>query len=446
MALSIFAAAELSPRAEALRDRGCSIDYAELAHGAHRALGWLAERGVSAGSTRPVAVVAASERATLEMLHALFALGAPALLVHARSTPAERDALLDRIRPELRVDPSWRSQSLPRLPPIPAPPPDDDRPLAILPTSGSTGTPELIPLSRRAFALAAGASAERLGWRSDDRWLACLPLAHVGGLAIVVRCLLARTSVVLAHASDPDTLTAHTERDRVTLASLVPTQLARWLEHPSFRPPPALRAALIGGAGASPELLARARAAGIPALATYGMTETCGQVATQALDDPGTEGVGRPLPGFDVRVADGRVRVRPPWHTGWIETNDLGRFDGAGRLIVLGRAGDRIVTGGENVDPLEVERVLCRFAGVTAACVFGVDDAVWGQRVAAVVSARAQLDTAELARFTRAELAAHKRPRLLAIADSLHTLPSGKLDRARIAAEHRARLATLDGA
>jgi O-succinylbenzoic acid--CoA ligase len=238
----------------------------------------------------------------------------------------------------------------------------------------------------------------------------------------------------------------------VTLLSLVPTQLGRLLAlEPLWEPPRHLRALLLGGAAAPVALLDAARARGVPVLTTYGLTEACSQVATQAPGTPcsAAEGAGRPLPGIGVRVVDGEIQVRgptlpsgyvggdPPPLTadGWLRTGDRGWLDAEGRLHVLGRAGDVIVTGGEKVHPLEVERVLEAFAGVTAACAVGVRDPVWGQRVVALVVAQAgsNLDLADLWRWTREKLATFKRPRRMALVGELPLSPGGKLDRAAAA-------------
>jgi O-succinylbenzoic acid--CoA ligase len=312
--------------------------------------------------------------------------------------------------------------------------------LAVVFTSGSTGTPRGIVLSRPSFLAAAAASAAHLGWRDDDRWLLALPLAHVGGLAVLLRCLVARRPVVIAG----DDLAAAIAG--ATLASLVPTQLDALLADPAWRPPPALRAILLGGAAASPALLDRAAARGVPFLTTYGMTETWGQVATQPLATAGRRAPLRPLPGVTIdagRGAPAPIRIRaasratgilgePPAGDGWLATSDLGWLDAAGDLHVAGRADDVIITGGENVHPVEVEAHLTAVPGVAAACVFAVPDERWGQLVAAAVVAAPHVEPAALLARVVASLTplgAHHRPRRLAILPTLPLGPTGKIDR-----------------
>src|SRR5690606_20983207 len=150
---------------------------------------------------------------------------------------------------------------------------------------------------------------------------------------------------------------------------------------------------------------------GVPVLLTYGMTETCSQVCTQPHGAPARAGVvGAPLPGVELRVRDGRIQVRGPMllerylgaptpvdEHGWLDTGDRGVIEDDGVLRVLGRAGDTIITGGENVHPGEIEPALAAHPEVAAACVFGIDDPTWGQIVAAAVVCRGDMSAATLA-------------------------------------------------
>jgi len=310
----------------------------------------------------------------------------------------------------------------------------------VLFTSGSMGAARGVVLSREALLAAAEASAAHLGWLDDDRWLVALSLAHAGGLAVVVRCLVARKPIVLAAAFDRGPLVALLERS--TLASLVPTQLAALLDDPAWRPPARLRALLLGGAAASPALLEAAAARGVPFLTTYGMTESFGQLATAPLvhaGDPHAPLV--PLAGVELaggtRALPAPIRVRAPMlATCYLDgapiapeliTADLGFVDGAG-LHVLGRADDVIVTGGENVHPATVEAVLDATPGVRAACAFGIADERWGQIVGAAIAVDDRFDTAAL-RAWHAALPAYALPRELAVVRELPVLASGKVDR-----------------
>jgi o-succinylbenzoate---CoA ligase len=418
----IFAAARAAPdRLALLAPDGTGLSYAALA-------ALVTDRLVSlrrAGLTSAALVAPATTSVIVDLL-ALFELGAPVVMIHPRLVDGERRALLGLAPVSHLVDGPG--------PPIPvaldAPPLDA---AVLVFTSGTTGVPKAARLSLRALTAAATASAAHLGWRDDDRWLLSLPIAHVGGLGVVVRCVLARRTIVLGTA-DPDWLVS----SGTTLASLVPTQAARVVHLP---PPPRLRAVLLGGAAAPTALLA---ASHWPLFPTYGLTEACGQVTTATAPNELTGGSGRPLPGVRVRIAaDSRIEVaspalmdgylgQPPI-TEWLTTGDHGCLDADGHLHVLGRRTDLIVTGGENVYPAEVEAVLDRLPGVAASLVVGIPDAEWGQRVAALLVTTAPIDDTALAAHLAAHLAPHKRPRAIRQVSALPLTPAGKPDRAAAA-------------
>lgn len=243
------------------------------------------------------------------------------------------------------------------------------------------------------------------------------------------------------------------ERDEVTLLSVVPTMLGRLMRARggSWTPHPALRAILVGGASWPAPLRAEAARRGLPAIATYGCTEACSQVTTQALSDVGQPGSGRPLPGVRIRLREGEIQVhgdtlmdgyvgqpgdsQPFTDDGWLRTGDLGELRADGQLDVIGRADDRIVTGGENVVPGEVERWLRTVPGIVDACVFGVPDADWGAVVAAAVVAGPEPFSDDVLRDRmRHELAPHKRPKRVAVLDALPLNRSGKVDRGAVRA------------
>ena len=177
---------------------------------------------------------------------------------------------------------------------------------------------------------------------------------------------------------------------------------------------------LLGGAPATPDLLQRARAAGWPVAETYGLTQACSQVTVE----------GRPLPGVAVSIAgDGEILVEGPTVAGGgvLRTGDLGRIDSTGRLHVVGRKSDTIVTGGENVAPAEVEAVLMQHPAVADAGVFARPDTEWGEAVTASVVLRAPADPDELRAFVGERLARFKVPKAILVADALPRTASGKL-------------------
>lgn len=424
--LSIIAAARDAGPAVALRAQGRSYSFAQLAE-MTRVRQRFVERDARPGV--PFPVIGTNTLATLVTVYALLEARIPMLMLHPRLRAPEREALLRAAAERGRLA--------------------GDDTAAVLFTSGTTGHPRAAVLSRAAFVAAARASEANLSWRDDDRWLACITFAHVGGLSIVTRCLAARRALVLAERFDAAEFPGWVERDRVTLASVVPTMLAMVLDaHPHWRAPASLRAVLVGGAHASARLLARAADRGLPVLSTYGLTETCSQVTTARMADlrsAADVGAGPPLAGADVRVVDGRIEVRgdmlmtgywnePPLVRGaWFDTGDLGEFDARGNLHVHARRSDLIVTGGENVYPAEVEQALEALPGIAAAGVFGVPDEQWGETVAAALVADGVVPDTTLFAHVDACLAPHKRPRRVCFVDRLPSTPGGKLDRRALA-------------
>lgn len=325
-------------------------------------------------------------------------------------------------------------------------------------TSGTTGQPKGVRLTVGNLVASATASALRLGVSPGDRWLCCLPMYHMGGLAPVLRSTLYGTTLVVQPEFDADETAAVIDEQSITGVSLVPTMLTRLLDT-GWSPPDSLRTVLLGGAPASQPLLDRCQERGVPVHPTYGMTETASQIATatpdQAFAHEGT--VGQPLLFTDVSVVDedgqpcdpdeqGELVVDGPTVTpGYLDdgrtraafgerglhTGDVGYRDADGRLWVLNRRDDRIVTGGENVDPGEVVAVLCEHPAVESAAVVGLPDAEWGERVAALVvpAAGREPSTDELEAHCRERLAGFKIPRTIAVAEALPRTVSGTIDR-----------------
>ncbi len=312
----------------------------------------------------------------------------------------------------------------------------------LVPTSGTSGAAKTVVLTRGNVAAAVAASQTRLGNGAGDRWLLALPLHHVGGLSVLWRSVAAGGSVLLHERFDAERVAGALRSGETTIASLVPTMLHRVLAADPGPYPPAT--VLLGGAAAPRHLVERGLEAGLAVLATYGLTEACSQVATVA---PGEERValgtvGRPLDGVEVTITgDGRIAVAGPQvspgylgeppRQGPLVTNDVGRFDEEGRLVVLGRADDVIVTGGENVWPQRVEEVLREHPGIADVAVHGMPDEEWGERVVAAYVGEATPD--ELAAWARDRLAGHEVPKEWRRAAHLPRTELGKVDKARLA-------------
>jgi O-succinylbenzoic acid--CoA ligase len=308
----------------------------------------------------------------------------------------------------------------------------------LIATSGSTGEPKGAQLTRAALAASARATHARIGLEIGDRWLSCLPWQHIGGIQVMLRSRLLDIPLTVHDRFDVQRVAA----SDATLVSLVPTQLARLLDGGVDLS--RFRVILLGGSGASQELLDRAHAAEAPVVTTYGMSETAGGCVYD----------GRPLDGVDVKIdPNTRIRVRGPMlmagyrlqpeltdevlEAGWLITSDLGGFDGDGRLRVTGRVDDVVITGGENVVTAEVATVLASHPDIAEVAVTGIDDAQWGQRLVAVVVTRAANDGLTLAGvrdWCRERLAPAARPRGLVVVAEIPRLHSGKVDRRAISA------------
>ncbi|HXV36318.1 MAG TPA: o-succinylbenzoate--CoA ligase, partial [Myxococcota bacterium] len=381
-----------------------------------------------------------------------------AALVDARARPERielvanaRAALEDRIAPSA---PAYGERG----------PVDSRQTHALVYTSGTTGTPKGALLSQRALFWSAIGSGMRLGLAPADRWLVCMPLYHVGGFSILLRCTLFGSSAILHERFDAERVDRALDEDGVTLVSLVPTMLARVLDaRGARRAPRGLRCVLLGGGPAPRELVDRARSRGFPVATSYGLTEASSQVATQHPTLARSRGCGglRPLVGTEIAIVDGsreplhgragEIIVRGPTlmsgyqkrpaetaralQDGWLYTGDVGAIDATGALEVFERRRDLIISGGENVYPAEVERVLAEHPAVAEAAVAARADDEFGQRaIAWVVAKRGErLDALELRRFCAERLAAYKIPVEFRNAETLPRNELGKLLREKLA-------------
>ncbi len=318
----------------------------------------------------------------------------------------------------------------------------------IVATSGSEGEPKGVMLSGGNIAASVAFSRSRLGLESGDLWLNCLPMFHIGGIMIVYRCLDAGAGMLLHSGFDPARVWSDLTSYPVTHISLVPAMLARLLDvSGDATPPDSLRVALIGGGHLAPELAARAHAAGWPLCVSYGMSETCSQCATDCGDQAGLipGQVGMPLDGFEIVLSQrGRIMVRGPavmrgylsseltscqglCDGGWFETGDLGEIDASGRLRVLGRADDMLISGGKTIHPSEIEDQMANCPGLDEVAVSARPDLTWGDVIVAVYTGSVSIDEVEV--WCRANLTSTLRPREFIQAPGLPRNGMGKLDR-----------------
>ncbi|MGH2903379.1 MAG: AMP-binding protein [Solirubrobacteraceae bacterium] len=463
-------AAAARPGRVALQTPRGAISYAELLAGASAGAAELTARGVGPGQR--VAIALPSGIAFAQALHACLLLGAVAVPVDLRLTAAERElvtagaaALLEE---PLCPDEDRRAGGRPgkvgsaELARHAGARHDLEAAAVVIHTSGTTSAPKPVELTYGNLLWSALGSAVALGLDSRERWLGALPLAHVGGLSILLRSTIYATTAVLHERFDVEAVLEALREREITLVSLVATTLARLLDAGLERPP-TLRCALTGGGPVPAALVARARAAGVPVSLTYGLSESCSQVTTTPVaslestestepmavstrtppptSEPGSEGdlnAGPPL--FCTRVmvdAEGEILVAGPTVAprslatdGWLHTGDLGALDEHGRLRVTGRKADTIVSGGENVAPAEVEAMLEAHPDVLEAAVVPRADPQWGEVVTAIVVARpgSTLDVQELRAHCARDLAPHKVPKQMSfVEEPLPRTRSGKL-------------------
>ncbi len=490
-------AAQSHPERLALLDGNERLTYAELNHAVGQLAARLFTHGIQRGQR--VAVLLDRSRDAVQLVHALVRIGTSLVPLNTRLTADEMDYQVENAACDwiLRTTPSplggrlgrgleasTHVDDLPRtaLAPNLVGTLELDAEFGILFTSGTTGKPKGARLLWKNIFASAKASAKRLGTYPDDRWLLTLPLYHIGGLSILLRSALYGTAVVLPNFTDDQfdlaQLQQRMHKTETTLISLVPTMLHRLLEQNSFFPE-SLRLILLGGAAASSQLIERAFAQNLPVATTYGLTECASQVATATPDEARRKptSVGKPLPGVRVEIRDDEGQALPSGEIGnvyvagdvvmsgylhqaqvheWFDTGDLGYLDADGDLFIIQRRSDLIVSGGENVYPAEVEAVLIQHPAVESACVVGIPDEQWGQRVAAAIvvrrtsfdgtmpndeqnaprSTNIQNDGAthshleeEIIAFCRQHLAGYKIPRKIGILDALPQTASGKIKR-----------------
>ncbi|HEY5108998.1 MAG TPA: long-chain fatty acid--CoA ligase [Acidimicrobiales bacterium] len=358
--------------------------------------------------------------AFVDTLRAVWDAGDAALPVDPRLPRPAAERLLDALRPARVVAPDG---SHPRPGGIPTEPGD----ALVIATSGTSGEPKGVVHTHASVTASAVATSAGLDVDPDrDRWVACLPLAHVGGLSVVTRSLVTGTPCTVLERFDTDALEEEA-RHGATLVSLVAAALGR-CDASGYR------AVLLGGAAPPTSLPPNV-------VSTYGMTET----------GSGCVYDGHPLDGVDLRIGDGtlgaegEVLVRGPMllrsyrdgtdprlSGGWFPTGDGGRLEADGTLVVFGRMAEVVVTGAEKVWPVPVEDVVSTMDAVAEVAVWKRPDPEWGERVVAWVVLRpgAEAPALEQVRaLVAAEIAPYAAPRELVVVDTLPRTPGGKVRR-----------------
>jgi O-succinylbenzoic acid--CoA ligase len=434
----LAASAAAVPSRVALVADGKRFTYAELEQLAATRARQFARLGVERGDR--VALVLDPSGDYVVLLHALMKLGAVAVPLDHRLHKQELEVRLSEVEAALVVrdplqvtDAGEADRALDRTLEL-------DSVHCLIHTSGTGGRARPVTLTYSNHLWSAVGSAVRIGVDPEDRWLCCLALHHIGGLAIVLRSAIYGTAVAVERF-DPDAISSLISQERVTIASLVGTTLARLMGAGAGLD--RMRCVLLGGGPPAPGLIEQALDAEVPIAPTYGLTEAASQVTTLAPGEarrrPGS--AGTPILPAEVRVEDDLIQVRGPnvardqlGADGWLRTRDRGYLDPDGHLHVRGRADDLIVTGGENVSPEEVEQTLCLHPAVADAAVAGREDPEWQRAVVAAVVLRdgARASEAELRAFCRQRLAGYKVPKRISFTATLPRDAQGKLRRRAI--------------
>jgi O-succinylbenzoic acid--CoA ligase len=360
-------------------------------------------------------------------------LGEAVTVLDPRAPRVKIASLLDVLRPTHLLDPAGRHTRRGGRP-VPA------GVAAVVTTSGTTAEARHVVLTRKAMEASARAVGKAIGLEPEqDRWLACVPLHHIAGLAIVARSHFCDTALNVQPAFDVGSVGEMA--GPCSLVSIVPTMLARLLD--AGVPLHRFRRVLVGGGPVPESLIGRAADRQVPVHTTYGLTETGG----------GCVHDGIPLDGVEIATApDGEILVRGDvvmrgYHRdevatrevvtpeGWLRTGDLGGIGADGLLHVQDRVKDVIVTGGVNVSPAAVERVLLEHPGVGDVCVAGVADPEWGERVVAFVVPNDDVrapTVEDLRAYCSEHLSRPELPREVVHVKSLPRLPGGKVARRRL--------------
>ena len=352
----------------------------------------------------------------IEIILACFEIGAVAAPISPKLTEGERNVIIDKIQPKLIIT-NW-NQKLPNFPsPIPVSCIEElpnassgcsvikndyiynsDDITAIILTSGTTGIPKAVQLTYGNFEASCNNWNEFLKFQSNDQFLCCLPLHHIGGLAVMLRALIFGFSVNLVSTFEAQMVLDTIIKYPVSIISLVPTMLKRILDlEGGLKAIKSLRWILLGG-GPSPEyLLDLCIKEKLNIVKVYGMSETCsGTVGLKLLDEPQNKlYAGRPFNGAKIWTENNELYISGPMvmkgYVGEAATNghhnshDLGQVNNRNLVFLDIRRKDLIITGGENVNPLEVEEALLQIEGITDAAVIGVEDVEWGEKVVAYI-------------------------------------------------------------
>jgi O-succinylbenzoic acid--CoA ligase len=486
----------VSPELFALRFGTHQYNYKQLQEMVSNISGLLRSWGIKKGDR--VALLLNSSELYVMAIHALTRLGAVTIPLNVRQSSSELSWQISDCEPSLilydsaladlkkdidkkngekgsRIKIQWKSadelkeSSIYHSEPMEGGTIDTSLLHSIIYTSGSTGTPKGVEITVSNLLWNAISFGIRHGAIASDRWLLAMPIFHVGGYTVIFRSVLHGSGIVLHPKFELTEVSRSIVQDGITLVSLVPTMLVGLLEKllPDHLPSN-LRLIFLGGSNVSRQLMHQIIERRLPVVLTYGMTESCSQIA---ISDPlrgeaynysyqvmfptsvtvrknaGEEGFATNRPGIV-----GEILLRGPtifggywgkrrdalsvFKGGWFHTGDLGYIDSQGGIVVLGRENDMIISGGENIYPMEVESNLLEHEAIEDAIVFGKDDPKWGQRVEAILKVKEGFNrpsASELSLFLREKIGSYKIPKAyhFLASSSFSKTQSGKTKRSR---------------
>ncbi len=419
-------------------------------------------KGVELDEDHPLLIFAENRPEIVFLIAACFLKQIPILPVNPEISPAELANLFHVITPGAYVSVTGNKELLPKslkklqLPDIQlinfatkteqifsfdAP----DSAAGYFLTSGSTGMPKVLPIKRRQVFFAASSSSENFKPGKNKYWLLCLPLNHVGGINVIYRSLLYHSAIYLVSRFDVEEIRGLLHENKsFEAASMVPTMLTKLLDHTFFRVQFQFKALLLGGGPISMNLINTSLTRGLPIVTSYGMTETCAQIAANPMLQPSgayipKKSVGSIFSPNEIEIRDengnslpfnetGQIWLRGPQvfdgyyanhqnqysfdSDGWFNTGDYGHLNRKKHLFIENRRTDIIITGGENVNPVEIEEVINEIIGVKEAAVIGVPDEKWGQMVVAfVVLSDPDVGRNDIKKFLKSRLVSYKVPK-----------------------------------
>ncbi|KAA6482653.1 o-succinylbenzoate--CoA ligase [Bacillus swezeyi] len=466
--------AELTPDRVAVIQGNQQLTFLQLHKETKKMAAQLKSCSIRKGDT--AAILLTNRIEMVIAVHACFFLGVRIVLLNTKLSKAERTYQLEHSEAQLlmteqpfaqehKKDHFIRTVAIEDVQQIPAEPLSDaadihlDDTATIMYTSGTTGRPKGVMQTFANHYFSAVSSALNLGLAENDRWLIALPLFHISGLSALFKSVIYGMTVVLHQKFTVEDVLHSIKDNQVTIISVVQTTLSRLAASVDSCPKP-LRCLLLGGGPAPYALLEECKKKRMPVVQSYGMTETCSQIATLAPEYSITKlgSAGKPLFASSIRIEKngavcqsrehGEITVKGPavmkgylkneaanqesFEEGWFKTGDIGYFDDDGFLYVLDRRSDLIISGGENIYPAEIEAILLAHPSVAEAGVKGADDETWGKVPHAYLVVNEPVDEQELFRFCRERLASYKVPKAFHVVGQLPRNASNKLMRHKL--------------